>query len=269
MPKRLIPAERQEKIRRHLQINQFINLTELAGKLDVSESTIRRDLDKLEKDGFLERTHGGALLSKKMNEEPVYVQSERSHPTEKQWIGQVASQLVESGDTVFLSSGTTIAQIARHINARENLTNLTIITNNVSAALEIDREDIKVILIGGVLRKAANAVGGRFAVNVINQTYSDKAIIGADGLSFKFGCTSPVETEAEISRLMIEHTHGKVILAADHSKWGVISNYHVAQLTDFHVYVTDPGIPDADLATLQDQDLEIIICDENGIVTRT
>jgi DeoR family fructose operon transcriptional repressor len=268
MPNRLIPAERQEKIRRHLQEDQFVNLADLANELGVSESTIRRDLDKLEKDGFLERTHGGALLSKKMNEEPVYIQSEQSHPAEKKWIGMAASQLVESGDTIFLSSGTTIAQVARHINDREDLTKLTIITNNVSAALEIDREDIKVILVGGVLRKAANAVGGRFAVNVIKQTYSDKAIIGADGLSFKFGCTSPVETEAEISRLMIEHAHGKVILAADHSKWGVISNYHVAQLNEFHVYVTDPGIPAGDLATLQDQDLEIIICDEEGIVTK-
>jgi len=266
MPNRLIPAQRRDRIRKHLQRSQFVNLTDLANELEVSESTIRRDLDKLEKDGYVERTHGGALLSKKMSEEPVYVQSEKSHPDEKQWIGLAASKLIEPGDAVFLSSGTTVAQSAHYINAREELTNLTIITNNVSAALKINRQDIKVILVGGVLRQAANAVGGRFAVNIVNQIYSDKAIIGADGLSFKYGCTSPVETEAEISRLMIEHTHGKVILAADHSKWGVISNYHVAHLSEFDIYVSDPGIPKTDLSALQERDLEIVLTNEHGIV---
>lgn len=268
MSKRLIPAERREIIRKYLAQKQFVSLAELASELDVSESTIRRDLDKLEKEKFLERTHGGAIISKKMSEEPVFIQSERSHAEEKNWIGLAAAQLIDSGDSIFLSSGTTTAQVARYINARDDLKNVTIITNNVSAALEIQRAEIKVVLVGGVLRRAASAVGGSFAVNMINQIYSDKAVIGADGLSFKYGCTFSVETEAEISKIMIERTHGKVILAADHSKWGVVSTYRVAKLSDFDVYVTDPGVPDSDLITLDDQNLEIIICDETGILTR-
>ena len=269
MPKRLIPAARQDKIRKYLQKNQFVNLTKLVDRLGVSESTIRRDLDKLEKEGFLERTHGGALLSKKISEEPGFVQSENVNPNEKKWIGAAASQLVESGETIFIASGTTTAKIARHLNKRKDLTDITIITNNVSAALEIHNKNFKVILTGGVLRQAANALGGRFAVNVINQVFADKSFVGADGLSFKYGCTSPAENEAETSKLMIEHTQGKAVLVADHSKWGIISNYHVAQLHEFHTYITDPGIPETDLNTLKDQNLEILVCDETGILPKS
>lgn len=260
---KLIPAQRRDEIRQYLKNNQYAGLIELSEKLNVSESTIRRDLDKLEKDGVLERTHGGALLSQKMSEEPIFSNSQLAFPEEKQRIGLAASKLVESGDSIFMSNGTTIAQVARFINSRTALSDITIITNNISAALEVKSPDIKVILTGGLINQSASATGGRFAVNVINQIYADKAIIGADGLSFKYGCTSPLETEAEISQLMIEHTYGKVILVADHSKWGVVGKYHVAPLDAFHVYITDPGIPEVDLVSLYDRNLKIIVCKED------
>jgi DeoR family fructose operon transcriptional repressor len=260
MNNRLIPAQRQNQILQFLEIHQFLKLSEVSAVLGVSESTIRRDLDKLEKDGLVERTHGGALLSKKMRIEPSFSFSEKTYPDEKSWIGMAASRLVESGETVFLGSGSTTAQVASQLNSREDLEDVTIITNNISAALRIENDQIRVLIVGGYLRNQANAVGGSFAVNNINHVYADKAIVGADGLSFKYGCTSPVEQEAEISKLMLEHTHGQSILVADHSKWGVVCNYPLARLDDFHIFITDHGMDEDALAEINTILQRVVVC---------
>jgi len=260
MNNRLIPAQRQKQILDYLDAHQFLKLSAVSEELGVSESTIRRDLDKLENDGIVERTHGGALLSKKMRVEPAFSSSEKTYPDEKMWIGLAASKLVESGDTIFLGSGSTTAQIANHLNLREDLKDVNIITNNISAALSINHREIQVYLLGGNLRINANAVGGNFAVNNINLVYSDKAFIGADGLSFKYGCTSPVEEEAEISRLMLEHTYGQTVLVADHGKWGVVCNYPFAKLADFRVIITDQAMDDDALVELRNQVSRVIVC---------
>lgn len=260
MNNRLIPAQRQNNILNYLETHQFLKLSELSSELGVSESTIRRDLDKLEKDGVLERTHGGALLSKKMRVEPTFSSSEKTYPDEKRWIGLAASKLIESGETIFLGSGSTTAQVAYHLNLRDDIEDVTIITNNISAALGIENSSIRVLIVGGYLRNKANAVGGSFAVNNLNLVYADKAIIGADGLSYKYGCTSPVDQEAEISKLMLEHTHGQLILVADHSKWGVVCNYPFAQLTDFHIFITDYSMDKDALAEISTKLTRVVVC---------
>ena len=260
MNNRLIPAQRQKQILDYLDTHQFLKLSEVSEELGVSESTIRRDLDKLEIEGIVERTHGGALLSKKMRKEPSYSFSEKTYPDEKMWIGLSASKLVESGDTIFLGSGSTTAQIAIHLNRRDDLEEIMIITNNISAALAIDHLQIKVLLLGGNLRIKANAVGGNFAENNITSVYADKAFIGADGLSFKYGCTSPVEEEAEISKLILEHTYGQSILVADHSKWGVVCNYPYAQLGDFNSFFTDNAMDEDALVEIRNQITSVVIC---------
>jgi len=260
MPARLIPAQRRDAICKYLEAHQFLRSTNLVDMLGVSEATVRRDLDWLEREGIVERTHGGAILSQRMRIEPAYSHSVKAHPEEKNWIGESAAGLVQSGDTVFISSGTTTAQVSKHLRAHTDLTDVTIITNNIMAALEIgDASGFSVILVGGLLRGLANSVVGRFATEVIDQACANKAFIGADGLSLKYGCTSPVSSEAEISKLMIERTLGKIVLVADHSKWGVVSSFEIARLNQFHVLITDQGLSEDARALLKDQPMEVVI----------
>lgn len=259
MGSRLILAQRRDKICKYLQAHQFLRSTDLVKMLGVSEATIRRDLDQLEREGIVERTHGGAILSQRMPTEPAYSLSVKSHPKEKQWIGFSASKLVQSGDTIFISSGTTTAQVMRHLMSRTDLTDITVITNNIMVALEVDTQGFEVILVGGSLRAEANSIVGRFATEVIRQAYANKAFIGVDGLSLKYGCTSPVCSEAEISRLMIERTLGQLILVADHSKWGVVSNFEIAPLNHFHIFITDQGLSEDARALLNDHPMDVII----------
>ena len=242
MVKALIPAQRRRLIHEHLQRHTIARSAALGELLGASEATVRRDLEWLEKQGMIERTHGGAILSQPLPTEPAYALSALSHPEEKRRIGAAAAQLVEDGDTIFLNSGTTTTEVVRQLRLRTDLPNITLITNNVTAALDTREAPFELILLGGSFRSRSNSVVGRFAVDVLRQVYADKAFIGVDGISLKYDCTTPVNAEAEIARVMIERTRGRGIVVADHSKWGVVSNFLLASLEQVDDLVVDDGL---------------------------
>lgn len=256
MTKVLIPAQRRKHIQEFLELHQVAQNTFLSEMLQVSEATIRRDLAWMESHGILERTHGGATLSRRMPIEPEYSHSAQTHPIEKQAIGARAAALVEDGDTIFVNSGTTTTQVVRHIRDRARI---TVITNNVNAALEAQEADFEIILLGGSFRARAKSVVGRFATDILRQVYASKTFIGTDGLSLKYGCTTPINAEAELARLMIERTHGAVIVVADHSKWGIVSNFEIARLDQIHILVTDEGFDPNARTELSTRSVEIMI----------
>lgn len=255
MTKTLIPAQRRERIRDFITEYQVAQNTALSELLQVSEATVRRDLEWLEKEGLIKRTHGGARLSHRLPIEPDYAKSAQTHPTEKRLIGQAAAALIEDGDTIFVNSGTTASQVIRHIRRKD----VTVITNNVSAAVEARGAHFDLILLGGAFRPRANSVAGRFALDSLRQVYAAKAFIGVDGLSLPYGFTTPNSDEAEIARLMIERTRGAVVVVADHSKWNVVSNFEIAPLEQARALVTDSAFDAEARAALAARALDVII----------
>jgi DeoR family fructose operon transcriptional repressor len=246
MSKSLIPAQRRRQIREYLEVHQIARLVDLSQMLGASEATIRRDLEWLEQQGIVERAHGGAILTQRMPVEPAYAHSAQTHVEEKRHIGRVAASLVQDGETLFVNSGSTATQVVQHLVARSDLRHVTVITNNLTAALGVPEGVFEVILPGGQFRPVATSVFGHFAVSMIRQVSADMAFIGVDGISLKYGCTTPATAEAEIARLMVERTRGPVIIVADHSKWGVVSNFEIASLDVVDTLVTDTGLaPDA------------------------
>jgi len=256
MSKQLIPAQRHERIRERLEACKIVSNSELSELLGVSEATIRRDLEWLEEQGLLERTHGGAILSQQMKFEPEYAARALAHPEEKRSIGAAAAALIEEGDTIFLNSGTTATQLIRHIPIGSKI---TVITNNLSAALEVREASFELILLGGSFYARSNAVIGHFATENLRQVYANKTLIGVDGISLKYGCTVPSNSEAEIVHLMIERTRGPVIVMADHSKWGVVSNFEIARLDQVHSLVTDEGLDARARAELATRNVRILV----------
>lgn len=233
-----IPAERRELIYKLLSERGLVTVSELKALLKVSEITVRRDLDILEGRGFLERTHGGAISTRRMKTEPVYAQKDQSEREGKVAIGRAAAALVQEGDTVLVNSGSTSLQVIRHI-----LTpGVRIVTSNVGAVLEAGRSEIETILVGGVYRPQSNSLVGGFASLALQQVYGSKAIIGVDGISFKYGLTTPIHQEAEVAAAMIQRTRGQVIVVADHTKIGVVSNFVTAQIDEVDVLVTDEDL---------------------------
>jgi DeoR/GlpR family transcriptional regulator of sugar metabolism len=261
MSKQLIPAQRRERIREYIEIHHVVRSADLCDMLGVSEATVRRDLEWLEGQGVLERTHGGAILSQRIPRESEYAQRAQAHPDQKRSIGAAAASLVEDGDVVFINSGTTTTQVIGHLPSKPQL---RVITNNVRAALEVGETAFELRLLGGLFYPRANSVVGDCAVDMLRSTYASKAFIGVEGISPKYGCTVPAEGEAAIVRLMIQRTHGPVMVVADHSKWGAVSNFEVAPIDRIHGLITDSGLaPDA-RAALAARSVEVLIADADS-----
>jgi DeoR family fructose operon transcriptional repressor len=260
MSKNLIPAQRREKIREYLAIHKAARLADLSRMLNASEATIRRDLEKLEETGFLERTHGGATLNRRLSREPKYQSRLQNNPEAKRAIGQLAATLIEDGDVVFINGGTTTTEIIRHIRPDADI---TVITNNVFAALEVDNIGLDLILLGGVYLPVSLSVGGYFSVENLKLVYADKTFIGVDGISLKYGCTFPTSVEAEVVRTMLERTRGPVYVVADQSKWGTVSNYNVAEIGKIDTLITDDSFDAIAREALAAQSVKVLIAESH------
>jgi DeoR/GlpR family transcriptional regulator of sugar metabolism len=254
----LLPAERYRRIQELLRERQVVRVSTLSELLGVSEVTIRRDLEHLERRGLLERTHGGAVLVQRMRTEPGYLDAIVSHPEEKRAIGRAAAALVEPGDTVFLNGGTTTLEVFRHLATP----GIRVVTNHVGMALEAGDRDLELILVGGQFRAPSSSVVGPLATEALRRVHADKAFIGVEGVSLRSGLTTPSPQEAEIARLMMERTTGQVTVVADHSKLGTVADFVIAPLEDIDRIVVDGGIEDEYREQLAATDVEVVVAGE-------
>lgn len=261
MGKTLIPAQRREKIQEYLSIHQIARTADLMELLEASEATVRRDLEWLEQKGVLERTHGGAILNQRVTFEQEYQQRLKNFPEEKKRIGQLAASLIKDGDIVFVNSGTTATQVLQHISPNPRI---MIITNNTRILAEIGDPGFHLQLTGGEFQPRSNSLAGRFALDNLNLVFANKAILGVDGISLKHGLTVPTSPEAEVVRRMIEHTKGQVIVAADHSKWGAVSNFPVASVGEIDMLITDEGLDRSSIKELAAYSVEVLLARQNG-----
>ncbi len=255
MSQNMIPADRQNKIKEILSEKGIVKVNELSKILGVSELTIRRDLSVLEKKGILERTHGGAVYNQRMRVEPLYEQKHRRHTKEKQAIGKLCSEVVEDGDTLLINSGSTTREVMHYLKDR----NVRIITSNIGAIFELHDSDIELILIGGLYRRQSNSLTGIMAKMSLERVYGSKAIIGVDGISVKYGLTTPILEESEIARMMIDRTPGEVIVVADHSKIGVVSNFITAPLDRVNMLITDNKIDPEYKESLENEGIKVLV----------
>jgi len=261
LPSNYIPADRQKQINALLAKKGVVSVAELSKILGVSELTIRRDLDVLNRKGILERTHGGAIYNLRMRVEPLYSQKDSLHKEEKEVIGLAATELVEDGDTLLINSGSTTLEVIRHLKGRR----VRVITSNVGAIPEAIDSEMEIILIGGLYRPRSNSLVGALASLFLHQVYGSKAFIGVDGVSVKYGLTTPILEEAEIAREMIERTSGPVIVVADHSKLGVVSNFITALLEKVAVLVTDEKIDNEYRSGIEKKGVKIVITSLNAL----
>lgn len=252
----LIPVERHNLIIEIIRSQGVVRVSDLSESLGFSEITIRRDLEQLEKDGILERTHGGAIYSHHMRLEPLYNEKDRIHRDEKRQIGIAAAALVEDDDTLLISSGSTTLQIFRHLAGRKNL---RVITNNMSAFRETQGLDLELIMIGGTYREQSNSLVGPLTMLGLQQVYSSKCFIGVDGISRKYGLTTPILQLAEVVNTMIERTRGQVIVVADHSKLGVVTNFMIAPIEKVDVLVVDSDFNESYREEVEELGIEIIV----------
>ncbi len=255
MGKTLIPAQRREKIQDFLSVHQIARTSDLMDLLESSEATVRRDLEWLEQKGILERTHGGAILNQRVMFDQEYQLRIKSFPDEKKRIGELAASLIEEGDIVFVNSGSTAAQVLQNI---PHDPRITVYTNNMSVLMDIADPGFHLHLIGGEFQARSNSLAGHFAIDNLGLVFANKAVLGVDGISLKHGCTVPTNPEAEVVRRMIEQTKGQVIVVADHSKWGAVSNFPVAKMNEINKWVTDKGLDKQAKKELAEYSVEVL-----------
>jgi DeoR/GlpR family transcriptional regulator of sugar metabolism len=237
----MLARQRQERILDHLRRHGGVRVSELVGLLDVSDMTVRRDIETLARRGLLERVHGGATaLGGRSSEEPGFAAKSALARDQKIAIARAAAELVGDGESVAISAGTTTLAVARELLPR---TDLTVVTNSPPVAdLMHDpaRPDRTVVLVGGV-RTPSNALVGPVAVAALRTLHVDTLLLGVHGFTEQAGLTTPNLLEGETSRALVASAR-RVVVAADHTKWGVVGLSTIAELGRVDVLVTDSGI---------------------------
>lgn len=250
----MFAEERQDKIMQKLNESSSLKVIELAEKFNVSESTIRRDLQEMEEKGMLIRTHGGAVGKSATSFEPSFEEKQTERHAEKVGIGSIAASMIEDGDTIILDSGTTSLEIARHITSKD----ITVITNSIDIAYELSQKDnVEVIVAGGNIRKNTRAMVGYITERALNNFRVDKAFIGANGISIDDGITTPNFVEAQTKKAMISVAN-KVIICADSSKFNKVCFSVICPLRMVSAIITSDDLDESIIKEYKDSGAEIL-----------
>ncbi len=232
----MLAIERRNIILTILQKESRVVVSDLSKEFNVTEETIRRDLEKLEKDGFAKKTYGGAIINESLNVDLPYTVRKKANVTNKQDIAELVNTMIEDGDHIMLDSSSTALYIAKSL---KNKKNLTLITNSIEILLELsDVVGWKVLSTGGVMKEGALSLVGLQAEKMISSFHVDKAIISCKGVDIDYGFTDSNEMEAQTKKLMLQSANLK-ILAVDNSKLDKISFAKFGDISDINVMVTD------------------------------
>jgi len=235
----MTPEFRKKRIMEELSVKGKVDILDLVKLLDVSAMTIRRDLDELEKQKKLIRTHGGAAIPEAIIAEQSYIQKiSEAHP-QKMEIAEIAIGLVKDGMTVFLDSGTTNFEIAKRLKRRENL---TIVTNDIKIAAELMDSKVVVIMLGGKIQNGVGAVFGSYAENMLKEIHVDILFLGAHAVHPTLGITSATLEKASIKRMMINSSE-VVYLVVDAQKFGKKAFAKIASIDSVTAIITDQTLP--------------------------
>jgi DeoR/GlpR family transcriptional regulator of sugar metabolism len=243
----MLDVERRNRIISILQDKKEILVQETADMFRVTGETIRRDLKKLEKQGLLVRTHGGAVLpDDSMLEIPFKIREGVNIPG-KNAIGRLAAGLINNGDTIFLDASTSSLYVSKHVREKKNL---TVITNAERIIMELaDCPDITLISTGGVLRNKSLSCVGRMAEKAIEGYHADKVFFSCKGFSPRRGMTDSNEQESEIRKIMLKCSETAVFLC-DSTKFDKTGFAKTAGLEDIDVIITDAPMPEDWASTL-------------------
>lgn len=251
----MFSEERREKIIEILSRSGRSRVAELSRDLNVSEVTIRQDLDALEKQGMLRRTHGGAMLYTKLSNERSFKEEEAAYRREKERIAQKAAAMVTPGDTVILDVGTTTTEVARCLKA---LCGLTIITNALNIGILLEESKNTVILTGGTLRAKQHSLVDPYGGFILERIRADIAFIGASGITADEGVTNVNIPEAEMKGRFVRSA-SRAILLCDGSKIGKVALAKVADITAFDRLVTDDSAETEEIQRIRDVGLQVEI----------
>jgi len=249
-----LKAERQSQIRKIIERQGRITVPELSGRFDVSEATIRRDLEELDGQGWIQRTHGGAIKLERAAKEPPIFQRMANQSLEKGRIAQAAASLVKSGETIFLGSGSTVLEIARRLSRNFHL---TVITNSLPIVNELAGfENFQLVVIGGLLRQSEQSMVGHIAEQGVREFRADRVFMGMRAIDVHQGFTSDYLPETMTDRAILSIAP-HVVIVADHQKFGRVSSVLVGPVSAANLIITDLSTPSETVDELRQSGIEV------------
>ncbi len=243
-----------------LQKSGSVSVEGLSKELEVSLVTVRRDLDALEQQGLLRRTHGGAVSIEPLFYEPF--RNDRSFQAqverfaeEKRRIGRAAAGFIKPGDIIALTPGTTTTEVIRGLPLNHNI---TVVTSTVNVAMELSkRKDLDIYVTGGHLHGDWFSLVGPTAAQSLSRLLVHVLFIGADGIDPKWGVSCYDPEESQLNSIMVKHARKKIAVV-DHSKFGIVAGWRICPTDELDVIVTDSAATDEMVAPFEAAQIEVV-----------
>lgn len=253
----LLAPERRAEIARIVATEGSVRVANLCRQFGVTEETIRRDLEILEKEGVLERTYGGAVSPQRIAYESPYYRRESLNKREKLAIAQAVCDIVSERETILLDASSTSHYVARAL-ARSKQ-GMTIMTNSLAIAYELrNKRDFTVMCTGGTLRETSLSFVGPHAERALRDYHVDKAIISCKGFDIDRGLTDSNDLEVEMKKMMLQAAN-EVIAVVDSSKWGYVGFALIGPVTAVNRMVTDDKVDPKDVARLEELGIQVTV----------
>ena len=251
----MLAIERRNEILAKLLVEGKVIVSDLSRAYNVTEETIRRDLEKLENDGLAKKTYGGAVRNESLNVDVPYNVRKQANVLGKQHIASIIASMVDDGDYLVLDASTTALSVVKSIVHKRKI---TLITNSIEILLELaNKTDWNILSTGGVLKEGGLSLVGYQAERMIGSFHVDLAVCSCKGLDMEMGITDSNERDAEIKKAFFKAAKRKV-LAADSTKFEKISFVQIANLQDVDVVVTDEQPSEAWIQHLSGSGVELM-----------
>ncbi|NIJ10452.1 DeoR/GlpR family transcriptional regulator of sugar metabolism [Saccharomonospora amisosensis] len=254
----MLARQRQAMILDEARRTGAVRVSDLVDRLGVSDMTVRRDLDVLASRGLVEKVYGGATTVTTMStHEPGFEAKSVRQRAQKEAIAAAAAALIRPGTAIGMSAGTTTWTLARALGP---IPGLTVVTNSIRVADVLrgsGEPDRTVVLTGGV-RTPSDALVGPVAVQSLRSLHLDIVFLGVHGMADGPGFTTPNLTESETDRALVEAGR-KLVVLADHTKWGMVGISTIADLTEADVVVSDDGLAEDARGVLREHAGELVI----------
>lgn len=263
----LLAEQRRALIIDEVRRRGGVRVNELTRRLGVSDMTVRRDLDALARQGVLEKVHGGAVpVVDASTHEPGFEAKSGLEPTAKEEIARAAAELVQPGSAIALSGGTTTYALAQQL---LDVPDLTVVTNSVRVADVFHaaqrgtgrRQGAATVVLTGGMRTPSDSLVGPVADQAIATLHFDMLFVGAHGISVEAGLSTPNLAEAETNRRLVQSAR-RVVVVADHTKWGTVGLSSFASLEQVDILVTDAGMPEETREEISDLLSRLIVAGE-------
>lgn len=251
----MLPRERLEIIKQIALKEKKVYVSKLSERFDVTEETIRRDLEKLESQGLVTRSYGGAILNvEKTNEDIPFYKRSKINIESKQYIAAKAIEFIKEGNTIVADCSSTSLEVLKLIRNRNDV---TVITNSVEVLQELNQSELNIISTGGGVKQKSLSLQGPITQNTIKKYNVDIALVSCKGMDISKGILDSNEAEAEIKRTMIKQSN-KVILLIDHSKYDKTSFVKLFDYESIDYIITDEEPREEWVNLLHSHNIEII-----------